>query len=101
MQENVDPYSTINEIRQTEPDRSLKKAVNKVMKPAWVFLSNVSGTTPYWNSTRFEMKAINLYKWYINNQHISIFHTGSLVDFHKFSFRRLLAKYITVIYIIN
>merc|ERR1711884_743976 len=67
------------------------------MKTARMFSSNIPGTTPYWNSTRFEMRAINLYNAYINDQHISIFHTGSLAEFHELSLRTLLAKYVTAI----
>ena len=67
------------------------------MKTAKMFLLNVPGTTPYWNSIRFEMKAINLYNGYINNQHISIFHTSNLAEFYELSLRTLLAKYVIAI----
>ena len=43
------------------------------------------------------MKAINFYNACIHDKHLSIFHTGSLAEFHEPPLRTLLAKYVSAI----
>ena len=64
------------------------------MKTARMFTSNVAGTDPYWHLTRFEMKAIDFYQQYIEDNQLSIFHTGSLAEYHEPALRKLLSKYV-------
>lgn len=94
---NVDPDSTIKEIKDAETDSALKKAVTNVLKTARIFSSNIPGTKSYFQSTRYEMKDINFYNAYIHDKHLSIFHTGSLAEFHEPPLWTLLAKYLSAI----
>ena len=56
-------------------------------------VSNVPETDAYWTSSRFEMKAAIFYQSYIEEDEISLFHTGSLDEYHEPHLRSLLYKY--------
>ena len=92
--DELDPSVTINEIQQAPENSDLSRTVQKVMKTARMFASNVAGTDPYWHSTRFEMKVINFYQQYIDDNQLSIFHTGSLAEHHEPALRKLLSQYV-------
>ena len=55
--------------------------------------SNVPGTDEYWTSSGFEMKAAVFYRSYIEEDEISLFHTGSLAEYHEPHLRSILSKY--------
>ena len=55
--------------------------------------SNVTGTDAYWTSSRFEMKADIFYRFYIEEDNISLFHTGSLAEYHEPHMGSLISKY--------
>ena len=61
------------------------------------YSSNIVGTDPYWKSTRFSYKATTFFKSYIHKQELSLFHTGSIAEFHEPWLRFLLSKYISMI----
>ena len=84
----LDPSVTIRKIQEAAPGRNLTRMVQQVMKIARLFASNVPGTDPYWHSTRFKMKAINFYQRYIEDNQLSVFHTGSLAEYHELALRK-------------
>ena len=45
--DELDPSVTINEIQQAPENSDLSRTVQKVMKTARMFASNVAGTDPY------------------------------------------------------
>ena len=92
--DDLDPLVTINEIQQAPQNSNLSRTLQKVMKTARMFASNVACTDPYWHSTRFEMKAINFYQRHIEDNQLSIFHMGGLAEYHKPALRKLLSKYV-------
>ena len=59
--------------------------------------SNVQGTNAYWVAKRFEFKAISFNKSFIHNQQPSLFHTGSVAEFHEPHLRILLYQYIKML----
>ena len=89
----IDPSTTLQEISAPTSEASLKKAVSVLLKNARMHSSNIPGTTPYWHTTRYEMKAIHFYNSYINDEHLSIFHTGSLAEYHEPALRQMLYNY--------
>ena len=56
-------------------------------------VSNVPRTDAYWTSSRFEMKAAIFYRYCIEEDEISLFHTGSLDEYHEPHLRSLLSKH--------
>jgi hypothetical protein len=90
---DVDPTTTLADVHNATTGDELDRAVSNMMKTARMHASNVPGTTPYWESTRFEMKAINFHNSYILERDISIFHTGSLAEYHEPWLRNLLSRY--------
>ena len=61
------------------------------------YSSNIVGTDPYWKSTRFSYKATTFFKSYIHKQELSLFHTGSIAEFHEPWLQSLLSKYVAMI----
>ena len=55
----VDPTTTIDEIKNAGSNNELKQVVKRMLKTARMHASNIPGTIPYWHSTRFEMRAIH------------------------------------------
>ena len=90
---SVDPSVTVNDIKQAKDSDALKKQSAALFKQAHLHASNVPGTNSYWRGTRFEFKAANFYNSYINKREISLFHTGSLAEFHEHPLRYLLHNY--------
>ncbi|KAL7554626.1 hypothetical protein ACHAWF_018133 [Thalassiosira exigua] len=54
---------------------------------------NVQCTPQYWRNAYHEFKAANFFHSYVKNREISIFHTGSLAEYHEPHLRQLLCKY--------
>ena len=90
----VDPTTTIDEIKNAVSTTELKKVVKRMLKAARMHASNIPGTTPYWHSVRFEMRIIHFFNAYMKNHHMCIFHTGSLAEYHEPALRLLLSKYV-------
>ena len=90
----VDPTVTIDEIKNAASTDELKKVVKRMLKTARMHASNIPGTTPYWHSIRFEMRAIHFFNAYMKNHHMCIVHTGSLAEYHEPALRLLLSKYV-------
>ena len=90
---NANPSVTVKDIKNAKGDDELKKQTEALFKRAHLHASNVPGTQSYWRATRFEFKAANFYNLYINKREVSLFHTGSLAEFHKLLLRYLLHKY--------
>lgn len=90
---DFDPTTTLDSIRNASRDDDLTTATEALLKRAHMHASNIPGTTPYWRSTRHEFKAINFFNSYINKKEVSLFHTGSLAEYHEYPLRHLLYKY--------
>ena len=88
-----DPTTTVQQIREAQDDDVVRTMTEKLVKKAHMHAANIPGTTPYWKSTRHEFKAANFYNSYIKNKDVSMFHTGSLAEYHEYSLRHLLHKY--------
>ena len=58
------------------------------------FTSNVTGTDGYWLSKRFTFRSTIFWNKYIRNRNISLFHTGSVAEFHEPWLRILLYSYV-------
>ena len=57
------------------------------------YSANVAGTKPFWNNTKREFHAYTSFKSHIDKEEISLFHTGSLAEFHEYPLRLILDKY--------
>ena len=90
----MDPTTTIDEIKNAGSKNELKKVVKRMLKTARMHAANIPGTTPYWYCTRFEMRAIHFCNVYMKNHRMCIFHTGSLAEYHEPALRLLLSKYV-------
>jgi hypothetical protein len=91
---NMDPNTTLETIQNCgENNDQLRTEVDKLIKKTQVFSSNIVGTQPYWKATCHEFKATSFYNSYINNKHVSLFHTGSLAEHHEYPLRLLLHNY--------
>ncbi len=95
---DIDPTITLDTIRNARCDNNaLQIATEDLLKRAHMHASNIPGTMPYWKSTRYEFKAINFFNSYIKKRDISLFHTGSLAEYHEYPLRHLLYKYTTAL----
>ena len=54
----------------------------------------IPGTQPYWTSSCFQFRSISLHQAYMNQSTTSIFHTGSITEYHEYPLRLLLYNYI-------
>ena len=88
-----DPTTTIEQIREAQDNDIVRVMTEKLVKKAHMHAANIPGTTPYWKSTRHEFKAVNHYNSYMLKKDVSMFHTGSLAEYHEYSLRHLLHKY--------
>jgi hypothetical protein len=68
--------------------------IQDIIKVAHIHSSNIPGMEAYWKSVYFEFKARSFYQSYVNDQDITVFHTGSHAEFHDPYLRLLLAKYV-------
>ena len=63
------------------------------MKTPHIHAINIPGTVPYCKSTHHEFKYINFYNSYVKKHGVSIFHAGSLTEYHKYALQNLLSLY--------
>ena len=63
----------------------------------FTFAFNVPETKPYWISKRHEFKSTSFFHSYINKMHPTIFHTGSIAEYHDSWLRILLSQYVSCI----
>ena len=63
----------------------------------FIFASNVPGTKPYWAAKCPELKSTSFFHSYIKKMHPTIFHTGSIVEYHDSWLRILLSRYVSCI----
>ena len=63
-------------------DKSSYSTRNKLFDMLRHYSANVAGTKPFWNNTKREFHAYTSFKSHIDKEEISLFHTGSLAEFH-------------------
>jgi hypothetical protein len=91
----LNPNTLLSDIRNTDSnDPKLQELVMDIIKHSHIHSSNIPGLPAYWKSTYFEFMARNFFHSYIKNEDITVFHTGSLAEFHEPYLRLLLAKYV-------
>ena len=61
------------------------------------YASNVPGTKPYWVAKCHEFKSTSFYHSYINKIYPTIFHTGSIAQYHDSWLRILLSRYVSCV----
>ena len=81
------------DIRDAAVGSPLQVPTANIIKKVHIYVSNVTGTDAYWTSSRFKMKAAIFYRSYIEEDEISLFHTGSLAEYHEPHLRSILSKY--------
>ena len=54
----------------------------QLQRTLYTFASNGRRTNPYWAIKRHEFKSISVFQSNINNMHLTIFHTSSIVEYH-------------------
>ena len=69
----------------------------KVQRKLFTFASNIPRTKPYWVSKCREFKSISFLHSYIDKMHPTIFHTGSIAEYHDSQLRILLSQYVSCI----
>ena len=74
-------------------DKSSYSTRNKLFDMLRHYSANVAGTKPFWNNTKREFHAYTSFKSHIDKEEISLFHTGSLAEFHEYPLRLILDKY--------
>ena len=92
--ENINPYTTVDDLKLLWANDDDRK---KLQKKLFTFASNVPGTKPYWVSKRHEFKSTSFFHSYINKMHPTIFHTGSIAEYHDSWLRILLSQYVSCI----
>ena len=92
--ENINPYITVPDLKQLWSNDDDRK---KLQRKLFTFASNVPGTKPYWVSKRHEFKSTSFFHSYINKMHPTIFHTGSIAEYHDSWLRILLSQYVSCI----
>ena len=92
---DVDTNIKLDEIKNAPPHSNISNLVTSLLSKLTVHSSNIPCTRKYWQNTRFEYKALTFYNSYINKNEVSMFHTGSLAEFHEYPLRVLLANYVS------
>lgn len=91
----MDVATTLKEIQQAGEGEPIEQLTRKVLNNAQVHTSNIPGTDAYWTATYHEFQALNFYYSYVKDEEITAFHTGSLAEYHEYSLRLLLSKYVS------
>ena len=92
--EDIDPNSDIQALQslwENDEDRM------KLQRKLFTYASNVPGTKPYWVAKCHEFKSTSFYHSYIKKMHPTIFHTGSIAEYHDSWLRILLSRYVSCI----
>ena len=89
----MDPSATIYKIRDAICDDDITIKTEKLLNTSHIHASNIPETVTYWKITCREFKSINFYNSYVKKQEVSIFHTGSLAEYHKYDLRNSLSLY--------
>ena len=71
--------------------------IERSYKTFFTFVCNVFGTKPYWVARYHEFKSLLFFHSYINKMHPTIFHTGSIAEYHDSWLRILLSRYVSCI----
>jgi hypothetical protein len=89
---DFDLAKTIQDFRDApnKEHQQVKEAIHRLVKTTKVVSGNIVGTPQYWKSKFHEFRAKTFFNSYIKGNDISVFHTGSLAEFHEFFLRRLL-----------
>ena len=66
-----------------------------LQRKLFFFASNVPGTKPYWVSKQHKFESKSFFHSYINKMHPTIFHTGSIVEYHDSWLRILVYQYVS------
>ena len=80
----MDPSTTIAKIHDAICDDDITIQTENLLKTAHIHARNIPGTVPYWKSTHHYFKAINFKNYYVKKQEDSIFHIGSLAEYHDY-----------------
>ena len=92
--EDLDPNYTVEELKLLwENDGNRKNLQRKL----FTYASNVPGTKPYWVAKCHEFKSTSFFHSYINQMHPTIFHTGTIAEYHDSWLRNLLSQYVSSI----
>ena len=89
----VEASTLVQEIATAPDDARVKTLVNRIIDKAHIHSSNVQCTQSYWRATYHEFRATSFFHSYINGKETSLFHTGSLAEYHDPFLRELLYKY--------
>ena len=60
----------------------------------FTFAFNVPDTNPYRVSKRYEFKSTSFFHSFINKMHPTIFHTGSIAEYHDSWLRICLSRFV-------
>ena len=92
--EHIDPNTDIQELKNLGKSDDDRK---KLQRKLFTFASNVPGTKPYWVAKYYEFKSTSCFHSNINKMNPTIFHTGSIAEYHYSWLRILLSRYISYI----
>ena len=76
--EDIDPNGNIQVLQNLWKNDDNRKKLQK----KFTFVSNVPGTNPYWVAKYHEFKSTSFFHSYIKKMHPTIFHTGSITEYH-------------------
>ena len=83
----VDANIYLDKIRDAPTNQALRKEVDKVIETARSYAGNIPGTKPYWTNKYFEFKATNMYNSYMCKKDPTLFHSGSIAEYHEYFLR--------------
>ena len=92
--EDIDPNADIQELQNLWKNDDDRK---KLQRKLFTYASNVPGTKPYWVAKCHEFKSASFFHSYINKMHPTIFHTGSIAEYHDSWLRMVLSRYVSCI----
>ena len=90
----IDPNADFQELQNLLKNDDDRK---KLQRKDFTFESNVPGTKPYWVAKCHEFKSTSLIHSYINKMHPTIFHTGSIAEYHDSWLCIILSRYVSCI----
>lgn len=88
---DIDPTMSAQEFHDAMLDESLKE---KLFSRLQMHASNVPGTDQNWKSSFWEFRATSFFLRHMEQHSASMFHTGSVSDFHDPFLRIVMANYV-------